>query len=400
MRTAYPPRNLAANVKVKALTTASLLVIVALGVLVPFAPAQTTVGNGLLSTESTTTTTGCNGGTCGAATDTLWADGNYYRWRMNLHGAGPVLVASWPCASAGCIPYAGTGVTAAAGITVYPETPLTVGTANSFLQVNGSGLPNWVPNPVFGVAGTSAGQFSLAGATSGTTVVKTAALAGGTATVPNNTGTVAELNLAQSWTATQTLSGAQLNLAAATASYPSVNIPSGTAPSANNFGDVWGDGTTVYLNDSVRSSPLPRVARITSDTGTSTSTSFGDLTGVSFNVATNANYSIDCELIYTATGGSPNAGLQVLLTGPTVTAGSMNLALTAGKGAGSSVYSSVAAFSSALTTGAVSAAGTWPFRVVGGFTTSASGTVQVRWANTTGSGATTKIMAGSYCVIY
>jgi hypothetical protein len=52
----------------------------------------------------------------------------------------------------------------------------------------------------------NSGNLVLAGATSGTTTLIPTAAASGTATFPANTGTVAELNLAQTWPAIQTFS--------------------------------------------------------------------------------------------------------------------------------------------------------------------------------------------------
>lgn len=180
----------------------------------PLATAQT-VGNGLLSNESTTVTTGST------STDTLWADGNFQRWRMSNYSASTIqLVAAWPCNGPGCIPYAGAMQTPTPGNFVYPETGLSIpgsNPTNQFLQVIG-GFPAWVPSPIFGIPGSLAGQFSLAGVTGGSVIVKAlSSAATGTASLPNNTGTVAELNLAQTWGAAQTMgSTAPFNFAAAT----------------------------------------------------------------------------------------------------------------------------------------------------------------------------------------
>ena len=48
-------------------------------------------------------------------------------------------------------------------------------------------------------------DFALAGATTGTTLLNASATASGTATLPANTGTIAELNLAQTFSAAQTI---------------------------------------------------------------------------------------------------------------------------------------------------------------------------------------------------
>ena len=84
-------------------------------------------------------------------------------------------------------------------------------------QFTGSGtldLSAQTPVSVLGVAvativaaSVTANSLILTGATSGSTTLQAASVAGGTATLPNNTGTIAELNLIQTWTAAQTFSG-------------------------------------------------------------------------------------------------------------------------------------------------------------------------------------------------
>ena len=65
-----------------------------------------------------------------------------------------------------------------------------------------------------GQAGTSVGGLALANATSGaiTLAPTTGALGSVTATLPANTGTIAELNLAQTWTAAQTFTNSDIKL--------------------------------------------------------------------------------------------------------------------------------------------------------------------------------------------
>ncbi|MGC1371903.1 MAG: hypothetical protein WA824_07185, partial [Candidatus Sulfotelmatobacter sp.] len=124
-------------------------------------------GSGLNSVEGNTIAS-CNGGSCGSATDTLWADSTVHRWRMlnDTTTGSPLVVAQWACSvSPGCIMYSASS----ASSTVYPETALTIGGQGSFLQVNSSLLPNWSTSPTLGQNGSggTTGQLNLANGTSG-----------------------------------------------------------------------------------------------------------------------------------------------------------------------------------------------------------------------------------------
>lgn len=68
-----------------------------------------------------------------------------------------------------------------------------------------------------GVQSFNDGDLALKGSSSGTTTVKAASTAGSTtATLPNNTGTIAELNLAQTWSASQAGSITTLSISGST----------------------------------------------------------------------------------------------------------------------------------------------------------------------------------------
>jgi hypothetical protein len=73
--------------------------------------------------------------------------------------------------------------------------------------ITSSGTNTWSGPNTF-----SSSDLILAGATSGTTTLIPAATASGTATLPANTGQIAELNLAQTWTAAQTITNSDLKL--------------------------------------------------------------------------------------------------------------------------------------------------------------------------------------------
>ncbi len=82
-------------------------------------------GAGLLSTEGSYIAYPSSGNY-----DLLWADSSAHRWKMNNdnNSMSGLVVAAWPCSSAGCITIAGTGAV---------ESPLPIGASNEFLQVLG-----------------------------------------------------------------------------------------------------------------------------------------------------------------------------------------------------------------------------------------------------------------------
>jgi hypothetical protein len=95
----------------------------------------------------------------------------------------------------------------------------------------------------------NSGDLALNGATSGAITLNATAVAGSnTATLPANTGNVAELNFAQTWTATQTFNGGSPSVA----SSRTVSWFANDSPAANtvSFGDKLyiGDAATNYPN--------------------------------------------------------------------------------------------------------------------------------------------------------
>jgi hypothetical protein len=85
-----------------------------------------------------------------------------------------------------------------------------------------------------GTAGSVVGGVALANATSGTITLAptTGALGSVTATLPANTGTIAETNLAQQFTLTQTFAGISPSSATFSGTGPAINL-SGTTPYLN-----------------------------------------------------------------------------------------------------------------------------------------------------------------------
>lgn len=98
-------------------------------------------------------------------------------------------------------PTAGAGITTGLSCSGGTSTTICLGDANLTYSTGSLSL---------GLAGSVVGQLALSNATSGsiTLAPPTGALGTVTATLPANTGTIAELNLAQSWTGLQTFNSA------------------------------------------------------------------------------------------------------------------------------------------------------------------------------------------------
>lgn len=106
----------------------------------------------------------------------------------------------------------------------------------AIMQIATTGVTTSVPanfnsTATFGVSGTTAAQLILTNATSGSITISpaTGALGTVTATLPANTGTIAETNLAQTFSATQTFSAGI--------------ISAGTKPTATGAGGTCAAGT-------------------------------------------------------------------------------------------------------------------------------------------------------------
>jgi hypothetical protein len=113
-----------------------------------------------------------------------------------------------------------------------------------------------------GVSGTSVGSIVFANATSGSITVSpvTGALGSVTATLPANTGTLAELNLAQTWSAAQTFNANELVLGGVTGSTQCLE--------ANTSGVVIGSGAACGANAPIRVVTASGTVNVTSSDGT------------------------------------------------------------------------------------------------------------------------------------
>lgn len=184
---------------------------------------------------------------------------------------------------------------------------------------------------VAAVTDAGQGQFpsiALLGATSGTTTLVPTAIAGSTtATFPANTGTVAELNLAQTWTAAQSFGANQiLPTSAGIAILGSTSLPIGTVQigtaATNNFAltPIATTGARTWnipdwgANGSA-TQRQPFIIALTSQYTNST-TGFTNVAGgrtIQWAVAANEETTATCHLYYQA---ASTGGLNIEFTGP------------------------------------------------------------------------------------
>jgi hypothetical protein len=124
----------------------------------------------------------------------------------------------------------------------------------------GANAASWSATPTLGASGT-AGTLAFGNATSGTVTLGTVtgALGSVTASLPANTGTIAELNLAQSWAATQTF-GTNISIGGVT--------PTGAT----------GTGNIVFATSPTLTTPTLGAATATTLNGLTVTSSTGTLT--------------------------------------------------------------------------------------------------------------------------
>lgn len=215
------------------------------------------------------------------------------------------------------------------------------------------------------------------------------------ATLPNNTGTVAELNLAQSWTADQTLNTTStgLMLPKLAAAVPTVdgNIATDTTSHFTSFGS---NGTTYRI-------PLTNVMASASSASTSTTLAqSGGMTIWTWNLTAGKTYSWQCDIYYQVSSTTGGPGLAMGSAG-TATWTSIVYALdgytnTTAVSEGTVVTtagnkSSMAADGLATTN--------LPVRFRGSGVVNAAGTFLIDFANLIAAGASVTIGLGSTCTV-
>lgn len=158
--------------------------------------ANANISSGALTLGQANSTIGqliLEGSTSGALTITPQATAGTPTWTAGTASGTPVVTASAPLSIA----------TATGNITI-------TGAAG---QVLAGATPAFTATPTLGASGTL-GTLTLGNATSGTVTIEavTGALGTVTASLPANSGTIAELNLAQTWTGAQTFTNGDLLL--------------------------------------------------------------------------------------------------------------------------------------------------------------------------------------------
>lgn len=130
---------------------------------------------------------------------------------------------------------------------------------NTFIQGNGTGSIFLGSAAKTSVSDTT-GVITMSGSTSGTTALQPSAVAGSTtATLPANTGTIAETNLAQTWSAAQTHNSGTLVLAGSSSGTTTVNASataSGTLTLPAATDTLVARATTDTLTNKTLTSPM------------------------------------------------------------------------------------------------------------------------------------------------
>lgn len=162
-----------------------------------------------------------NGSTSGALLIVPQATAGTPTWTAGTSSGTPAVTASSPLAITtltGNITCA-TCVTSSGGGAITGTAPVAVSAAGAVSitgaagQVLAGASPAFTATPTLGASGT-VGTIAFGNATSGTVTLGTVtgALGSVTASLPANTGTLAELNLAQTWTAVQTFTNSDIAL--------------------------------------------------------------------------------------------------------------------------------------------------------------------------------------------
>jgi hypothetical protein len=172
-----------------------------------------------------------NSGSSGAVTLTLANAGAHKWWGNNTGSSAPPGYQSIGTADLPTIPIAGGGTNATSAAT--GQVPNTTSSSAS----------SWTATPTLGASGTL-GSIAFGNATSGTVTLNTVtgALGSVTASLPANTGTIAEINLAQTWSALQSLGANAAIGSTAHGVLVSENASAAVATAAGTAGQIFKSG--------------------------------------------------------------------------------------------------------------------------------------------------------------
>ena len=137
-------------------------------------------------------------------------------------------------------------------------------------------------------------------------------------------------------------------------------------------------------------------ARKTADQGSS-STTFADVTGLTWYVAANTNYAFVCDLSYTT--GNATVALQLAVNGP-ASPTAVRYGVTTATGAAAVHFASQSAYDTNTNPAASGGATALPATISGVIENGATaGTVAIRFRSQT-SGTTVTVLRGSSCTVY
>lgn len=191
-----------------------------------------TLGTGVVKN---TTTTGALTNAAAADIYGLWS-GTCSSTTL-LHGAGACGAAALTTDVSGVLPIANGGTNASSAA------------AGQIPNSTSGSAASWTATPTLGASGT-VGTIAFGNATSGTVTLGSVAGALGsvTASLPANTGTIAELNLAQTWTATQTFATVNASSLLATGLFDGQAPMAIVTASTANIGSTYNSGYYVNQN--------------------------------------------------------------------------------------------------------------------------------------------------------
>lgn len=257
------------------------------------------------------------------------------------------------------------------------------------------------------LTGSSSGNTTLASANSSSTNY--------TATFPANTGTVAELNYSQTWTAGQLFQANTLAVLGSSTGYTNFNsantgatnytltlpaananvlasvtaVPAATGtPSSTTY--LRGDGT--WATPSGGSLSDPTMTYLTSAVSYTSNTTLANVTALSQSVVASGAYRFEVDLYLTSAGGGLNVEMNGTATATTFVS---QTAMFLGAGGLSNSNSGTANATSLATAAGFANTGSTHCKITGSIIVNAAGTLTVYAAQASSSATATTIAVGS-----